>query len=542
MRRTPSADASAPACATRQKTLAALAAALSAPSASERGAKLVTLEGCAGLPAGFVRALRAELAPPACAEALVVPMLAAPPQGMSRAIYLTLYGHALASRVSRVAPHLPPLDLRASPTREDVVRLAQTLTPEWEAQKALLDELGAQVLSMPASYGRTIAASALAEVSLTTVDHLVTWVAGPSRKLGRAEMALFNAYSLGRYALYKPLVDQAVNAYLVSFRDFAALGVLDDYRANRGGILMREMQPYCLMSTFFETSSVLSMPYPPLRKAAPPSPPRRIAPDGTFPRRSAPAGAFSSPFGWMSDLALNTIPPELALKLPPPPPASPGSTNERLAGLLPTFYAGLLLEPSLARQPAFLRALMDKGLPAPHRAALEAADLPTDVVWLHAQARLLLGLQWMRASDIERAISLASSLPRSHKVDLFLATATALRHAPDYPRAWAPKAWVHDPRPLPAGFGDTRALAAIVEAVPKAPYAGEALYNLALVKEAVSSMDILESPAFKQEQSKRYRDAATLLPDPWRQKALLRAHNAERFVKPIARKEKGILF
>ncbi|WP_437935771.1 hypothetical protein [Sorangium sp. So ce341] len=484
------------------------------------------------MPAGLVRALRAELAPPACAEALVVPVLAAPPQGVSRAIYLTLYGHALASRLSRVAPQLPPLDLTASPTREDVARFAQALTPEWEAQKALLDELGAQALSMPASYGRAIAASALAEVSIATASHLYLAVRGPSTKLGRAEAGLLDAYARVRGALETPLTNQAIHAYLVSFRDFAALGVLDDYRASRGEIFMRSTYPTSLRSTFtfFDLTGVL-MSYPPFRKTAPPSP-RRIAPDGTFPWGSKPDGALRTPDDFMSMLVLNIMAPELALKLPPLPPAPSGSVNERLAGLLPTFYAGLLLEPSLARQPAFLRALMDKGVPAPHRAALDAADLPADVVWLHAQARLLLGLQWMRASDIERAISLAGSLPRSGKVDLFLATATALRHAPDYP-----KAWMLDPRPLPAEFGDTRALAAIVEAVPKAPHAGDALYNLALVKEAVSSVDIRESFAFKREQSKRYRDAATLLPEPWRRRALLRAYEAESFVRPARMKD-----
>jgi hypothetical protein len=58
----------APACDTNESALAALDGALAELDEGKRDAALLGLEGCAGLSAGLVRALRVDLAPPVCGD------------------------------------------------------------------------------------------------------------------------------------------------------------------------------------------------------------------------------------------------------------------------------------------------------------------------------------------------------------------------------------------------------------------------------------------------------------------------------------------
>src|SRR5688572_17931010 len=93
-------------CAPSSPPRAALAAALGKPE-GERDAALACLETAPELPPGLVRALRAELGPEACADALVTPALESPPKGMSRDLESLMLGLVVSARLSRLLAHPP---------------------------------------------------------------------------------------------------------------------------------------------------------------------------------------------------------------------------------------------------------------------------------------------------------------------------------------------------------------------------------------------------------------------------------------------------
>src|SRR5262249_8920721 len=85
-------------CDDRSGALLLLHGAMTESDAIARDRELAELESCAGLPAGFVRALRADLLP-ACAEPLAAPVLLHPPAGISAELFEALRGLALANRI-----------------------------------------------------------------------------------------------------------------------------------------------------------------------------------------------------------------------------------------------------------------------------------------------------------------------------------------------------------------------------------------------------------------------------------------------------------
>ncbi|HEX3852327.1 MAG TPA: hypothetical protein VHW01_15260, partial [Polyangiaceae bacterium] len=92
----------------------ALAEALAEKTPSERDQRLSCLEANTDLPPGLVRTLRAELAPPGCADVLALPYLEPRRPELERRIEDTLIALSTAGRLSRLvqkAPELaPPFD------------------------------------------------------------------------------------------------------------------------------------------------------------------------------------------------------------------------------------------------------------------------------------------------------------------------------------------------------------------------------------------------------------------------------------------------
>lgn len=78
--------------------------------ASERDARLARVEGCAALPVGLVRALRIELAPPACGDVLAAAFFAGHPASVRSDIEQTIVGLGLAARLSRLVRDPPRLE------------------------------------------------------------------------------------------------------------------------------------------------------------------------------------------------------------------------------------------------------------------------------------------------------------------------------------------------------------------------------------------------------------------------------------------------
>lgn len=114
--------------------------------------RLASIEVCKGLDPGFVRAVRAELAPAECGDALAMPILAKPPVGLTGPIFHTLYGYAVAARAARVG----------------------AMTTHGQAE--LLSGLEAATAELPRSYGRAMAlagvAAAWTQLSLPDTSHV----------------------------------------------------------------------------------------------------------------------------------------------------------------------------------------------------------------------------------------------------------------------------------------------------------------------------------------------------------------------------------
>lgn len=142
-------------------TLPRLASALEMSAIERRDHALARLEGCADLPLGWLRAVRAELARP-CADVLVAPALRGLKAPLDADLAETLVGLAMAARWRRAVEKPPPY--AGSDAGDSLEQyLAKTLRP-WKArQLARVQALNhADALLEREGYGATIAAIARA--------------------------------------------------------------------------------------------------------------------------------------------------------------------------------------------------------------------------------------------------------------------------------------------------------------------------------------------------------------------------------------------
>ena len=196
------------------------------------------------------------------------------------------------------------------------------------------------------------------------------------------------------------------------------------------------------------------------------------------------------------------------LALPPLAPAAPATVEERLAAKLPTFYAGLVLQPEAALGPGVFRQLVTRGLSVPHRIALKSAELSPEMHALYARARIELGRRYWRAFDFDQAVAHALAVPkeqRSDEVTFLLALGLGLRGGPEDAGAMMRKA------PLSSlGMGRVAALDALAAA--KGKYAGIAALDAALIKQLATPPDA--GAAHWRDLARRYRDAAAMVTEP----------------------------
>lgn len=197
-----------------------------------------------------------------------------------------------------------------------------------------------------------------------------------------------------------------------------------------------------------------------------------------------------------------------ALLVPPLAKAEPTDVHGRLAMKLPTFYAGVLLPRDGAKNPVFLRALLERGVPIGHRIALRDGELSADVRRLYARGRLEFGRTHLRALDFDQAAALLAGIPEGERTgeDKFLsALVEALRNGPEDAAVMVRNA------PVPMlGMGDVKALDAV--SAQKGPLAGFAAFDAALVRHITAPIGA--DAAYFREVAGRYRTAASLLTDP----------------------------
>ncbi|MRG91468.1 hypothetical protein [Polyangium spumosum] len=438
----------APSCAEPARALEALDKALAEGNVDKRDAMLAGLESCAGLPPGVARALRAELAPMACADVILEPVIAAPPKGIDGAVYTTMRGLATAARLSR-AGDAPP---KITPPYDKQKLLAFINGPmkDWVAEQAT----AIQALSNDAAglryYARGVAAIEAGMADLRLVEAVRAVPLPP--ELAKEPDAR-NIYYAELDQTLDPRKDRGRDAVLVGMRDLAAVGVLRDTRLDRARALLSRL------------------------------------------------------YGGRRIDALD------ALIVPPLPKVAPADLTERLATKLPTFHAGLLLPKDAAAKASVLRALMERGIPLPHRIALKNETPVDDARRMYARARVELGRVYLRAVDFDQAASLYAGLPEGARTDedaFFSALVEALRNGPEDAATMVRSA------PVPMlGMGQIAGLDAITKA--KGPFAGAAAFDAALIKQITAPIGA--DAAYFRDVAARFKEAAGLLGDAAQRKS-----------------------
>jgi hypothetical protein len=407
----------------------------------ERDGKLAALEECDAFPRGFVRALRAELAPVTCADALVEPLLASStPADLRRDLRSPLVGLGLAARLSRLVVNPPSLDPPFD--KERFHRFMDEELGSWiKDQAAAIQVLSAEGAKLD-GYGRAIVAVEAGMADMRFVD-AIREVPLPAEMSGDATVK--DVYYGSLDEALEPRKHRGRDAALVGLHDLAATGVLHDPRVDRARALLSRLYGG-----------------------------RRIdALDG--------------------------------LLLPPMPALVNDTIEQKLASRLPTFHAGLLLADSDPADPAFLRSLIERGIPASMRDRLERGAMSDETRRLYARALVQLGQRYWRSNDFQRASALVKQDKQtSEEARLLAAIAVALEGGPKD----AADMMVRGPL-LPEGVGNVADLDAMSRS--RSPMAGLAAFDAAYLLQLVPPVE--PKASFWRSVADRYELASRLLSD-----------------------------
>jgi len=202
-----------------------LLAALEKGDAELVDAELAAIEVCPGLPTGVVRALRAELAPAACADVIVAPMLESPPPGMPGPVYHALFGLALSGRFERAV--MSPPTLSPPYTKARVSKFQKGKMFGWVAQqsKAIAEMSRAGVKLPYYAKGIVAIAAGLAEMRLVKTVRDI-----PIPDEFKDDQELENVYFAALDEALAPNKRRGRDAALVGLRELAHIGGLRDRR------------------------------------------------------------------------------------------------------------------------------------------------------------------------------------------------------------------------------------------------------------------------------------------------------------------------
>jgi hypothetical protein len=223
-------------CAPGGAVRAALAAALAEDDVAARDGALACLEASAALPFGSVRALRAELAPAACGDALVTPLLESPQKPLGAELESTLSGLMIAARFSRLLADPPKLE-GAVDKQRFMSFFAERLSPWVLAEAAAIEKLSAEGAHL-AGYGRGVAAIAAGNADLRFVQ-MVRDVPLPDEM--KSDQSVVDAYYGELDQALEPRKVRGRDAALVGLRAFAELGALSDPRVTSARALLDEL-------------------------------------------------------------------------------------------------------------------------------------------------------------------------------------------------------------------------------------------------------------------------------------------------------------
>jgi len=214
----------------------ALAQALSAVAALERDALLTCLESDSGLPAGLVRALRAELAPLGCADVIALPFLEPRRAELERSIEDTLIALAAGGRLARLVHKAP--ELSAPFDKPHFMEFFHnTLKPWIVTQAQAIHDLSLSAVQL-SEYGKGVVAveAGLADMRFVSV---VRQVALPREMNDDAELR--ETYYAALDEALEPRKARGRDAALVGLRELANVGILVDSRVERARALLSEV-------------------------------------------------------------------------------------------------------------------------------------------------------------------------------------------------------------------------------------------------------------------------------------------------------------
>ncbi len=386
-------------CNGRDSGLSSLGVALANTHVAERDAQLRGLESCTVFPLGMVRALRAELSPPACADVIVRPIADLPPAGMGGALHDSLIGLGLAGMLSRAASDPPKLT--GKPSKANVKAFLKSEMMPWVRQQAVAIEHLSGVGSKLRYYGRAVVA---VEAGMADMRFVEAVRSAPVPEEFEKDPELRETYLQGLEQVLGPRKRRGRDAALVGLGNLATVGVLRDPRVDRARELLSRMfggRPMNALDALL---------LPALNTAAPSSPAHRLA------------------VRLQTFYAGMVFPPEAATE-----PAMLRMMVEK----------GLSLPHRIA-----LHAKLKTGV-------------PNEVRLLAARARLELGQNYWRRVDFDEATRLLAEWPTASPLSpdgrLILAVALALRGGHAHAADMMVKAPLSD-----LGIGRVGALDAIV--------------------------------------------------------------------------------
>jgi hypothetical protein len=228
--------AAAAACADAAAARAALADALSDSDAGSRDAKLLAVEACKDLVPGSVRALRAELAPVECADAIVEPLLEHPPVGLGGEVKDALSGLGLAARAARLVKNPPKL---APPhDKQRVQEFMQGPLKTWiEGQARAIEKVSLHGSNLE-GYGKGVIAIEAGLADLRFVE-VARNAPVPESIAKDAEMK--EAYYVSLEQALEARKQRGRDAALVGLKKLAEAGVIADARVERARTLLSQL-------------------------------------------------------------------------------------------------------------------------------------------------------------------------------------------------------------------------------------------------------------------------------------------------------------
>lgn len=407
-----------PACTlSNDAAFAELAQALAVTSQLDRDRALARLEQCAAFAPGVIRALRVELAPAPCADALVdayFEYAARTQQPLRADLKDLLFGLGIAARLDRVELQ-PPQDASALQNKEKFQEFFKGKIAPWILQQAkAIHELMEQAAKLQ-GYGRGLAAISAGIADLRFVE-LTRALPLPNDM--QSDAAVRDAYYGMLDQVLEPRKQRGRDAALVGLKELAQVGVLRGERLEQA---------------------------------------RRLLSSQYAGRRVDLLDGLLLP-------ALSTL-----------------EVEDPVVGVLvrlPSYYVVDLapsVDPSAA---AVLRALLEQGLPRRYGTVLQGAALTSEGREQYARLMFELGRTYWRAQDFKEAAAIAGfrapgGAAASDAQRLIHALATALQDGP------SSTAQMMLEGPFLNGNAKVEALDALSKEIT--PIAGLAAYDAALL-------------------------------------------------------------